>query len=257
MAQGGRVTTPVLGDWVDPDGDPFYLSGASTNLPDSVSYKPEGTVVFTEGGAASALRSVSLSVSDGTAVGTGSVSVTVKPVGKVPIIADPFVVLGYAGQDVTVSPLDHVRGGSGVLRLASVPAKAGTTIVPNLDAGTFTFKSDQAGTNYIDYVVNDGDQTANGVVRIDVAAPPDVNTKPITIPKTIFVSTLGTQTVDIASTDIDPAGGVLMVTQLQNLSATSGVRAEILDQSAVRVTLTAPLESGPVRFNYEVTNGLA
>ncbi|MEO7123114.1 MAG: Ig-like domain-containing protein [Lacisediminihabitans sp.] len=257
VAQGGKVTTPVLGDWVDPDGDPFYLAGASTNAPDTVSYQPEGTVVFTEGGAASALRSVGLSVSDGTAVGTGSLSVTVKPVGKVPIIADPFVATGYAGQDITVSPLDHVRGGSGVLRLASVPAKAGATIVPNLDTGTFRFRSDQVGTNYVDYVVNDGDQTANGVVRIDVAAQPDVNSKPITIPKTVFVTTLGTQTVDVASTDIDPAGGVLMVTQLQNIPENSGVRAEILDQAVVRVTLTAPLASGPVRFNYVVSNGLA
>jgi hypothetical protein len=257
VAQGGRVTTPVLGDWVDPDGDPFYLSGASTAVPDTVSYQPDGTVVFVEGGAASALRSIALSVSDGTAVGAGSISVTVKPVGKVPIVADPFVAMGYVGQDITVSPLDHVRGGSGVLRLASVPAKAGTTVVPNFDTGKFRFRSDQVGTNYIDYVVNDGDQTANGVVRIDVAAPPDVNSKPITIPKTIFVSTLGTQTVDIATTDIDPAGGVLMVTQLENLAPNSGVRAEILDQSAVRVTLTAPLTTGPVRFNYVVSNGLA
>jgi hypothetical protein len=257
VAQGGRVTTPVLGDWVDPDGDAFYLAGASTSEPDTVSYKPEGTVVFTEGGAASALRSVSLSVSDGTATGTGNVAVTVKPVGKVPIVAEPFVVLSYAGQEATVSPLDHVRGGTGVLRLASVPSKAGATITPSLDNGTFRFRSDTPGTYYVDYVVNDGDQTANGVVRIDVAAPPDANTKPITIPKTVFVSTLGTQTIDVATTDIDPAGGVLLATRIENLPQTSGVRAEILDQSAVRVTLTAPLAGGPVRFNYWVTNGLA
>ncbi|WP_349898478.1 Ig-like domain-containing protein [Parafrigoribacterium soli] len=257
VAQGGRVTTPVLGDWVDPDGDAFYLSGASTSEPDTVSYKPEGTVVFTEGGAASGLRSVTLTVSDGTASGTGNVAVTVKPVGKVPILADPFVVLSYAGQETTVSPLDHVRGGTGVLRLASVPSKAGATITPSLETGTFRFTSDTPGTYYVDYVVNDGDQTANGVVRIDVAAPPDANTKPITIPKTIFVTSLGTQTVDVATTDIDPAGGVLLATRIANLPEASGVRAEILDQSTVRVTLTAPLEAGPVRFNYWVTNGLA
>src|SRR5690606_35483375 len=26
VGEGGRVTTHVLGDWVDPDGDPFYLT---------------------------------------------------------------------------------------------------------------------------------------------------------------------------------------------------------------------------------------
>ncbi len=257
VVQGGRVTTSVLGDWVDPDGDPFYLAGASTVAPDSVSYKPDGTVVFSEGATSGTLRSVTLVVSDGRAEGTGSLAVTVKPPGQVPIIADPFPVLTYAGQQVTISPLDHVRGGSGPLRLASVPAKTGVTIAASLEAGTFTFTSTQVGTHYLDYVVNDGSQTANGVVRVEVAAPPDANTKPITIPKTIFVKSLSTETIDVASTDSDPAGGVLLVTGIYNLAANSGVRADVIDQGSIRVTLTAPLDSGPVTFNYRITNGLA
>ncbi|MES2169412.1 MAG: Ig-like domain-containing protein [Actinomycetota bacterium] len=252
-----RVTASVLGDWVDPDGDAFYLAGASTAAPDTVSYKPEGTVVFAEGGSSSALRSVGLVVSDGRAEGTGSLNVTVKPAGQVPIIADPFEVQAYAGQEVTVSPLDHVRGGTGTLRLASVPAKSGVDITASLEAGTFTVTSTETGTHYLDYVVNDGSETANGEVRVDVAAPPDANTKPITIPKTIFVHTLSSQSIDVASTDIDPAGGVLLVTGVFNVPANSGVRAEVLEDRTVRVTLTAPLDNGPVTFNYHITNGLA
>ncbi|MCU1513716.1 MAG: fibronectin type protein, partial [Microbacteriaceae bacterium] len=257
VASGARVTSSVLGDWVDPDGDAFYLASAETAIPDAVSYKPEGSVVFSEGGAASSLRSVVLVVSDGRANGTGSMTVTVKPAGEVPIIADPFVVLTYAGQEITVSPLDHVRGGTGTLRLASVPAKTGATISASLDAGTFRFSSDQVGTHYLEYVVNDGDQTVTGILRVEVAAPPDANTRPITIPKTVFVKTLSSETVDVASTDIDPAGGVLLVTSVYNVAANSGVRAESIEQRAVRVTLTAPLESGPVSFNYRISNGLA
>jgi hypothetical protein len=257
VAQGGRVTTTVLGDWVDPDGDAFYLQTASTSSPDTVTYKPEGNVVFTEGGAASTLRAVTLVVSDGRAAGTGSLAVTVKPAGQVPIIAEPFVALAYSGQVLTLSPLDHVRGGTGTLRLASVPAKTGATITASLEAGTFTFSSTQVGTHYLDYVVNDGDQTATGQVRVDVAAPPDANTKPITIPKTMFVHTLTSETVDVASTDIDPAGGVLLVTGVFNVAENSGVRAEVIQDRAIRVTLTAPLDSGPVTFNYRITNGLA
>ena len=51
VAQGGRATASVLGDWVDPDGDAFYLASATTTPPDTVSYRPEGNVVFVEGGA--------------------------------------------------------------------------------------------------------------------------------------------------------------------------------------------------------------
>ncbi len=257
VAQGGRVTTSVLGDWVDPDGDPFYLQAASTVSPDAVTYKPEGSVVFSEGGSASALRAVALTVSDGRAAGSGSLAVTVKAPGQVPIIVDPFAQPAYAGQEITVSPLDHVRGGTGTIRLSGVPAKPGATITASLEAGTFQFSSDQVGTHYLDFVVTDGSQTATGTVRVEVQAPPDPNTKPVTIPKTVFVHTLSSQTVDIASTDYDPAGGVLMVTGIENLPTGSGVRAEVLEQSSVRVTLTAPLASGTVAFNYRVSNGLA
>jgi hypothetical protein len=256
VVQGGKVTTSVLGDWVDPDGDAIYLTSASVPAPDSVSYQPEGTVMFSEGGGTGELRSVAITVSDGTVVGTGSVAVTVKPAGKVPIIADPFVVLSYAGQEVTVNPLDHVRGGTGQLRLASVPAVTGATITTSLETGTFRFTSDQPRTYYLDYVVNDGDQTVTGTVRIDVAAPPDANTRPITIPKTVFVRTLSSETVDISGTDIDPAGGVLLVTSVENVPPGSGVKAEIIEQSGLLVTLTAPL-AGPVSFNYRISNGLA
>ena len=257
VAAGGRATTAVLGDWVDPDGDAFYLTSATTAAPDTVSFKPEGTVVFIEGGASSQLRSVSLVVSDGVAEGAGSVRVTVKKAGEVPIIADPFVLLAYAGQEITVHPLEHVRGGSGILRLGSVPAKTGSTITPSLEAGTFRFVSDQIRTHYLEYVVNDGDQTATGVLRIDVAAPPGANTAPIAIPKTVFVKTLSSETIDIATTDIDPAGGVLLVTGVYNLLDGSGVQAEVLEQRAIRVTLTKPLDAGPVIFNYRISNGLA
>jgi hypothetical protein len=257
VAVGDRVTTSVLGDWVDPDGDAFYLAGATTSQPDVASHKPEGTVVFQEGGAAGELRTVALQVSDGTAVGFGSIAVTVRAAGDVPIIADPFAVQTYAGQEIRVDPLEHVRGGTGVLRLTGVPEKTGASIQASLETGSFRFSSEQIRTHYLEYVVTDGDQSVTGLVRIDVAAPPDVNSKPITIPKTVFVQTLSSETIRVAATDIDPSGGVLMVTGVQDLPVASGIRAEILEQRAIRITLTAPLETGTVTFGYRISNGLA
>ncbi|CAN5318660.1 Ig-like domain-containing protein [soil metagenome] len=253
----GRITQQVLSDWVDPDGDAFYLTSASVAAPDTVSYKPEGTIVYSDSGSGGDLKLVTLVVSDGKAEGTGSVSVTVKPAGQVPIVADPFIKLAYAGQEITVSPLEHVRGGSGTLRLNSVPAKTDVTITPSYETGTFRFSSDQVRSHYIEYVVTDGTQTVTGVVRIDVASPPDANTKPITVPKTVFVQTLRNERIDVAGTDVDPAGGVLLVTGVMNLPPSSGVRAEVLDQRLVRVSLEKPLDNGPVTFNYRISNGLA
>lgn len=257
VAAGGRVTTQVLGDWVDPDGDAFYLTVATTSAPDQVSHKPDGVVVFSESGEGGDLKSVTLVVSDGRAEATGSVAIGVSPAGELPIVIEPWVALATAGQEITVRPMAHVRGGSGTLRLNAVPERAGSTIKPSFEAGTFTFVSDEVRTHYVEFTVTDGDQTKTGLVRIDVAAPPDANTRPITVPRTIFVTTLSSDTIDPTTTDIDPAGGVLVVTGVTNPAADLGVRAEVLDQRQVRVTLTEPLESRSVAVNYRISNGLA
>jgi hypothetical protein len=257
VASGSRVTTQVLGDWVDPDGDAFYLTSASTASPDDVSYKPDGVVVFTDAGQGGDLKSATLVVTDGQAQSTGSLTIGVSPAGQLPITVEPWVALVTAGQEITVRPMPHVTGGNGVLRLNAVPERAGSTIEPSFEAGTFTFASDEVRTHYVEFTVTDGTQTALGLVRIDVSAPPDANTRPITVPRTVFITTLASDTIDPTTTDIDPAGGVLVVTGVSTPSQVLGVRAEVLDQRQVRVTLTAPLEGNSVVVNYTISNGLA
>jgi hypothetical protein len=256
VESGGSVTVSVLSDWVDPDGDPFYLANATATAPDVLSYKPEGSVIFTDSGAGAALKNVVLVVSDGTDQGSGALAVRVRERGEVPIVADPFVVLAYADAETTISPLDHVRGGSGDIRLNAVQPQAGVTISPSYEAGTFRFLSATPRTYYLEYVVTDDQSTATGFVRVDVAPPPDSNTTPITVPKTVFVTTLSSRIVDVAGTDIDPSGGVLLVTGVTDVPVGSNVRADVLEQRLVRVTLTGPIE-GSVRILYRVSNGLA
>ena len=257
VQEGGRISRSVLGDWDDPDGDAFYLTEAVTDAPDSVTWKPEGTVVFTEANPAGGeIRPVSLVVSDGRASGAGSLSVTVRRTGEVPIIASPFVVLAYAGVETTITPLLHVRGGSGPVRLTNVPTAAGSTIAADYDGGTFRFTATEIRTHYLEYAVSDGAQTVTGTLRVEVIAPPEANTTPITVSHTAFIHELSTLNVDVLATDIDPAGGVLLVTGVTDVPEDSGVRVEILDQRLLRVTLTRPLD-GPVAFTYRVSNGLA
>jgi hypothetical protein len=256
VAAGGQASVAVLGDWVDPDGDPFYLERAGVTEPTRVVYKPEGTVTVSNDAAIVGGGTVTLIVSDGWAQGSGGLAVTFRPADDVTLVADPFVVFAHAGEETTVSPLDHVRGGNGVIRLNAVPPKAGVTITPSYEEGTFRVVSDLVRSHYLEYVVTDGSQTVTGLVRVDVSAPPDPNTQPVTIPKTVFVPTLSSTAVDVAASDFDPAGGVLLVTGLSAVPPGSGVRAEVLEQRSVRVTLIGPL-AGPVAFEYTVTNGLA
>ena len=256
LASGGTVTVSTLDDWIDPDGDPFYLVSATAPPQITASYKPEGTVILTDAGSGAGPSTVSLVASDGTASAAGSLTVETMAADEVPLVAESFVVPAHAGKETTVSPLDHVRGGNGSVRLNAVPAKAGVTITPSYETGTFRFITDEPRSHYLEYTVTDDEQTATGLIRVDVTAPPDANTKPVTIPKTMFVPTLSSRSVDVAATDIDPAGGVLLVTGVVDVPAASGIRAEVLEQRSVRVTLTGPLQ-GPVSFGYRVTNGLS
>ncbi len=253
----GRVTTSVLGDWVDPDGDPFFLRSAWVAEPDRLSSTSEGVVVFDERDGAVQTRSVSLVVSDGRDEGRGVLSVSVLAAGDVPLVAEPFVALATAGQEVRIDPLRHVRGGSGQPRLTAVPAKPDVQLTPDFDAGSFRFTSTAERTHHLEYSVTDGSRTATGVVRVDVSAPPDRETTPITVPHTAFLRSDQPVDVDVLATDIDPTGGVLIVTGLTDSAEDEGVRVEIVDHRILRATLTRPLATGSTTFGYRVSNGLA
>jgi hypothetical protein len=256
VGAGGQATVAVLGDWVDPDGDAMYVVHASVPSPDAVTFSAGGNVTMTASPSTSGSRAIALSVSDGSLIGSGGVRATVIGTGDVPLVADPFVALAYSGQEITVSPLDHVHGGDAPAQLNSVPVRQGSTITPNYSSGTFRFTSDEVRTHYLTYVVTDGVSTVTGTVRVDVSAAPDPNSPPVTVPKTVFVYPLSSGTVEVATTDIDPAGGVLLVTGTSGVDAASPVTAQIIAQRAVRVTLTAALAE-PLSFRYTVTNGYA
>lgn len=257
VQSGGRVDTDVLGDWIDPDGDPYYLESAAATGADQVVYTPEGSVVFTDVSATAEERHVGLVVSDGTDAGSGSLVVTVHPSGSVPIVAESFLVSATAGTEVTVSPLEHAHGGSALLKLSSVPSKPDVTITPDFNQGTFRILASAPGVYYVEYAVTDGEGTAAGQVRVDVAPVPDANSTPITVGHTAFVRGQRATLIDVLATDFDPAGGVLLVTGTTHTSAADGIRLEILDQRLIRVTLTMPLESGTTEFGYRVSNGFA
>ncbi len=207
VVQNGHVVTNVLGDWVDPDGDPVYLKSASGSDGDLVSTTPDGLLDFRNASGRTGDRTVQLVVSDGRDDGRGSVTVRVSKPGSVPLDADPFPVRGYAGKAFTVDPLDHVRGGNGTVTLTSVSSAAGLTVTPSYDAGTFRVQGASAGDHQLEYTVTDGVKTASGVVRVTILAPPDASTAPITTPKTVFVTTLSTKDTDVTATDIDPRAG--------------------------------------------------
>ncbi|GAA4666991.1 Ig-like domain-containing protein [Frondihabitans cladoniiphilus] len=259
VSSGGTVALNVLSDWVDPDSDPFYLQSASTASPSTVSFTQDGSIQYHDGGSAAGITTIALVVSDGSASGTGSVSVTVGAPGSVPIIAESFTVTGYTGQQISVAPLPNVRGGTGTVTLDGVTAVGGDDALqlqPDYSTGTFAVTATRAGTHHVRYSVTDGTRTANGTIRVDVVDPPSENLPPVTVPTTAFLYLQDSRTVDVLAGDSDPAGGVLSLVSLGGVPASSGIVAGIIDHGSLRVTLTRSL-SAPVTFSYVVTNGKA
>jgi hypothetical protein len=257
VAVGGRAESDIRSDWYDPDGDAFYVQSAAAPAPDVVTFTPAGVVTFTDAGQSTGTKEVSFSVSDGQAATTGTIGVTAHQPADVPLVAEGFVVLAMVGQPVQLTPLEHVRGGSTAVRLANVPAHEGFEITPDYAGGTVRITAQAAGSDTIDYAVSDGAKTASGVIRIIATLPPDANTRPVTVPHAAFARQNTSVLVDVLATDFDPAGGVLIVSGIDGVSAADGLRVEIIDQRIIRVTLTRPLESGSTSFTYTVTNGLA
>lgn len=254
---GGRVTVPVLGEWVDPDGDPVFLRSAGVDAPDTITSTADGVVLFDERGGEGSTRAVSLIVSDGRDDGAGLLTVTVRAPGEAPLVADSFVVLATLGEELTLEPLRHVRGGSGEARLSAVPAKPEARITPDFDGGTFRFVGEAVRTHYLEYTVTDGGDTATGRVRVEVSAPPERDTTPITVPHTAFLRADQPMEVDVLATDIDPTGGVLIITGTGEAPDDPGVQVEVVEHRVLRVTLLRPLETGSATFGYRVSNGLA
>ncbi|PSL36769.1 fibronectin type III domain protein [Labedella gwakjiensis] len=256
VAAGGRVSTNALTTWYDPDGDPFYLVSATAADPELAVSKPDGTVVFTSSGDTIGRSDVALVASDGSLERAGRLSVTVRESGDVPIIVEPFSAVANANEEITVSPLVRARGGVDAIRLAGVSDKDGVAVVPDYDAGTFRFTAAAAGTYYVDFSVTDGTSTTAGVVRVQVTTPPSVGAAPIPAPHTVFVRAGTPHTIDVLETDRDPAGGILLVTDVDTEELASSIRVEVLEQRSVRVVLTGPLAQ-PVTVPYTLSNGYA
>lgn len=254
VEQGATVSYNSLPDWLDPDGDELFVKSATVSSADTVRSTASGLITFSAVGGTQGAHDIRLTVSDGIADTTGTIHVVVRPKGSVPPIINNDRASTAAGQPVTVQPLaNDVDLSAAPLRLAMVGSTPGATIVPNYDAGTFTFQAARPGTYTVQYSASDGPQSGSGLVRIDVTG--STGAAPIAARDVALLPAGGSTLVDVLANDSDPAGGVLVV---QSISVDGGlpIAVAILRHSVLRVTATAAL-AGPVSFQYTVANATA
>lgn len=254
---GGQVVHGVLADFVDPDGDDLLLVGAIADpAAGTARFRQDGVLTFAADGGSLGRTTVQVLVSDGTNVVEGEVVVDVRAAGSVPPQIDPVHAVTYVGQEVVVRPLDAVRSASAEPpRLAAVTDAVGATIVPDLTAGTFSFKAARAGSYYVTFVVTAAPQQATGVARVDVREWPEQALPPIAVRDLALLPAGGVVTIDPLANDEDPANNVLV---LQSVTAPegSGLQVAVLEHRYVQIRADRTPD-GPVVLTYEVSNGSA
>jgi hypothetical protein len=253
VEQGATATYPVLSDFRDPDGDPLTLVGATAER-GTARFRPDGTLTYVADGGELGRTVVHVVVSDGTATTEGTVDVDVRAPGSSPLLIDPVHAVTYTDQDVVLEPLAAVRShGAEPPRLAGVEQQTGTTITPDLDAGSFTFRAAGAGTYYVSFTVTAAPQQAVGVARIDVRARPEQPEPPVAVLDTASLPQGGQTTVAPLANDSDPAGNVLL---LLSVDAPDGLRVAVRQRELVQISAVGVLTE-PVTLQYVVSNGTA
>ncbi|WP_104092067.1 Ig-like domain-containing protein [Arthrobacter sp. GMC3] len=256
VVQGQTISQNVLADMIDPDGDNIFLVGAKAGDDTAeVKFTPDGELSYVDNGQSAGPKTVTISVSDTRAITEKQISVTVKPSGAVPPVANADYVRVVAGRTAVVAPLKNDQDpGGGELRLASVDKPTTGTSSPIADNGTFTFTSATPGAVYLNYQVTNGPQSSTGLIRIDVVAPDD-SLAPIAVKDTAMLPTGGTTLVDVLGNDTDPAGGILVVRSVE-VPDDSGISVTVLDHKVVKIT-DVRSTGRPATVKYTISNGRA
>ncbi|WP_424448940.1 Ig-like domain-containing protein [Microbacterium arborescens] len=265
VAPGGTVSAELLEGWVDPEGDPVFLAGAANDTGvGTVTTSPEGTLTYQhpDPNATEALAvTVTVTVSDARgATVTQPLTITVTPTPE--LTAESFAVTGVVGEPLDVSVAPYVTGAAGPVALSGVVAldEAQSTAAANPAALSMVVGASAPGSYLVQYSVRDALTEVTATVRVTMLAPEAAGIS--TPPLTAFVRPNEDATIDVASAVSNPAGSVLLLSDIRPESdpfASLGV--DVVGQSLLRVSGTTdsgePGRLGVVRYTVSDGSGSA
>lgn len=257
---GGTSETRVLAGWVDPDGDPIFVSNAKNlSTVGTVSFTPSGSVLYQHPNPnqeSETTVAVEVTVSDDrAATATKQLSVRVTP--NPNLIAPSFATSGVTSQPLTVSPLAQVTGVSGVAQLTAVESldaqRSKATL--NANASRFEFTATEPGSFLVRYTVRDSLAERTGLVRILMQT--DESATFSAPPLTAFVWPQEDATIDLISGMNNPTGRVLLVADAQPAPrAGAAMSTDVVSEQFLRINGSSETgESGLLgRVQYEVAD---
>lgn len=263
VSPGGTVALPVLGDWVDPEGDPIILLSATDESGSGqVAATPEGEIVYqhndTGADDAAQVAPVALTVGDTRGALTSKIlSVRIMPEAQPQV--QSFAVVDTVGSRLTVDVAPHVTGtaGSATLTTARVLDDAAATATVVGGTTQFDFAATGPGTYRVAVTISSGGREATGLARITLL-PPDAPAQLATAPVVAFVRPKADATVDVFAAVSNPTGRVLLLSDVVVRAASgSSLTAEAVGQSQLRVSGATPDEAPGLlgTVSYRVSDG--
>ncbi len=261
VAPGGTVTVDALYGWVDPDGDPLYLASVDNDTGvGSASGQPDGSLTYQHPDAQADERvdvPLGLTVSDARgASARRQMTVAVTPAPR--LTAGSFAVVGVAGTPLTIDVASRVSGTTGIATLTQAVAldEKAATVTTNAADLSMEFVAEAPGSYLTQYTVRDDRGEQTGTVRVTMREPGE--TVLSTPPLTAFVRPSEDATVDVFPAVANPAGRVLLLSDLRPESAPQATMSvDLVGQSMIRVSGStddgAPGVLGVVR--YTVSDG--
>jgi len=263
VSAGKSVTHNVLTNWRDPDGDTIFLVDAESPKEDLVTITQDGTLTFQDGGKTTGVKTVSITVSDGSKSTTEDITVTVLPAGHRPPVPVPDLVSGTVGIPIEIHPLDNDTDPNGsTLRLTGVEMETDSTkcvLVKELSEGLITATCSEPGSYYLTYTVTNGlSANTESWIRILVNSVATGDEAPIAVPDTVLLTPGQDAYVFPLDNDINPLGHPLVITKVdadENLP----VSVSVIDCEVVKITqkqIRAEEEAAsPITISYTVSNG--
>ena len=254
VGANAQVEYNLLSDWIDPDGDQFFLK--SVVAPDgiAVQFTEDGTVQIRDLGSGAGTKALSVTLSDGHAETTGDLQVSVQEAGNVPPVARADFYVARVGEALAIDPIanDTDPNGDAISLVAAGTPPAGTSVSADLSRGILTFTGSVPGSFQFTYTVSDGPSTTVGVIRVDVVAD-DTHALPIAEDDLAVLPSGGASLIAPLANDTDPSGGVLVVQSI-DVPASSGLEVTLIERRLLRITAPGGL-SDVTSFTYTISNG--
>ncbi|ANJ26698.1 hypothetical protein ATC03_08220 [Agromyces aureus] len=257
VEQGQQVSYNVLTDWIDPDGDDLYLVNASPIGGDSVRFSPDGNLTFQHRSAELGQKEVQFTVSDGQTAATGTLTVDVKPSGSLNPIGTPDFARVFVGEKTLIEPLvnDISPSGAPLTLIGVEDPPEGAEITPNLERGSISFSSAEAGEYVFVYNLGAGAAVSVGLIRVQVVEEPTEALLPIAVKDTAYLRPGEPLAIPVLANDVSPSGRVLAVQSVDDTGTEGLVSVELITNTVVRVTASAAIER-QLQFAYTVSDGI-